>query len=1384
MQKFGEKYYVGLDMGTSSVGWAVTDENYRLRRAKGKDMWGAHLFDEASTSAETRSHRTARRRRQREQTRIGMLRELFAEEIAKVDAGFYLRLDESKYFLEDRSDENKQKFALFTGDFTDKDYYKKYPTIFHLRKDMIDNKEDAFDVRLLYLALSSMYKRRGNFLNASLDTDEESVTFSDAWNELVDTAELFDIHFEQTDADLVESALSEKGLSRTAICDKLCRDLGVQKSEKTKKELIALLCGCQRKVVNIYGSDVVDAEHKTLSIGFRESNYEEKSAGVYELIGDEYFALILAAKVVHDLGLLANIMKGREYISLARLDIYEKHKSDLRLLKNVFKRYDSKAYDNMFRVMESGNYSAYVGSVNSERCKMEGVGNGKGKVRRNEGKGRSIDDLYATIKKALAKFPADDSDVIRIKSEIDSEAFLPKQLTSANGVIPNQVYVQEMKKILANAEKHLPFLSQKDESGLSVSEKILSIFSFRIPYYVGPLGQEYVDKKGYNVWAERKEGGKVYPWNFEQKIDTKRSAEKFIERMVRHCTYLNGENCLPKSSLLYEKFMVLNELNNLKVNGEPISVETKQDIYEKLFMNGKKVKISQLEAYFRNNGLVEKEASGFLSGIDVETGFKASLATLGKFRGVFGDEIVKDSVSEMIEKIVFWITVYGDDKKFVREQIDEHYGDVLSDAQIKRIIGFKFADWGNLSREFLEMTETDDVESKSIIQNLWETNHNLMELLSEQYQYKNKVEQQVAISHKALSDWTIDDLDGMYLSNPVKRMVWRTMRILNEITEVSGHEPDRIYVEMPREDGERGRRTVSRKKQLSDLYASIKAEEKAWKSDIDSKEEGYFRSKKIYLYYKQLGRCMYSGERIDLDTLLHDNTAYDIDHIYPRHFIKDDSIENNLVLVKKQINSHKSDTYPLEITIRDKQHDFWKMLLDKHFITKEKYERLIRATEFTEEEKAAFISRQLVETRQGTKAITKILQAAFPNATVVFSKAGEVSDFRKKYDMIKVRSVNDLHHAKDAYLNIVVGNTYYVKFTANPLRFIKDAARNKNDNLYKYNMAKIFEYDVIRGNEQAWITTDSGNLTIQTVKKVMKKNSVLLTRRSHVTHGGLTRKDTVYSAQKAKNNPNAYQPMSSDSRLSDVTKYGGRSDIASMCYCLVRYKVSGKEVLSLEALPIALGNIESISDEQILAYLYQSLSAENAKKVVTDIQIKYRCIRLNSLVKIDGFYYYLGGKTGKQIYLKNGTPLILDYEDALYIKKLEKAMAIDDFDDEKEDDTDKRISPENNMRIYDMFIMKIRNVYRDKKTSILPLLENSREEMKQLGIKEQVSLLLQIVKWCSLDCVPCDTSLFSKGSPGAGKCKVSNKLIDCNEAILISQSCAGFYVTEVNLLSL
>ena len=83
---------------------------------------------------------------------------------------------------------------------------------------------------------------------------------------------------------------------------------------------------------------------------------------------------------------------------------------------------------------------------------------------------------------------------------------------------------------------------------------------------------------------------------------------------------------------------------------------------------------------------------------------------------------------------------------------------------------------------------------------------------------------------------------------------------------------------------------------------------------------------------------------------------------------------------------------------------------------KKKYERLTRVTPLTDSELSDFIARQLVETGQSTKAVAELFKVMYPSTEVVYVKASTVSDFRHQYEMLKCRSVNDLHHAKDAYL--------------------------------------------------------------------------------------------------------------------------------------------------------------------------------------------------------------------------------------------------------------------------------------------------------------------------------------------------------------------------------
>ena len=54
-----------------------------------------------------------------------------------------------------------------------------------------------------------------------------------------------------------------------------------------------------------------------------------------------------------------------------------------------------------------------------------------------------------------------------------------------------------------------------------------------------------------------------------------------------------------------------------------------------------------------------------------------------------------------------------------------------------------------------------------------------------------------------------------------------------------------------------------------------------WMKEIGDREEREFNSRKLYLYYTQMGKCMYTGDEIDVDALMQGNSNWDIDHIYP-----------------------------------------------------------------------------------------------------------------------------------------------------------------------------------------------------------------------------------------------------------------------------------------------------------------------------------------------------------------------------------------------------------------------------------------------------------------------------------------------------------------------
>ncbi len=287
-------YYLGLDMGTNSVGWAVTDQHYNLLKAKGKDLWGIREFIEADTSVERRTHRISRRRRQREQARIGLLNDYFHDAIIAIDPSFFQRLENSKYHLEDKDQNVRYKYNIFNDpDYTDADYYTQYPTIYHLRKELLENPK-PHDVRLVYLALLNMFKHRGHFLNSGISDGNNERSLKDAYiNFAISVSELTEDYFNQdVDYSTIEGILSSRDLNRTKKAEELSTVLGIDFKNKKYKEYLRAICGLKINAYTLFSDQLPDDTTK-IDLCVSDASFDEKSEELVSLIEKIYFRLSL-----------------------------------------------------------------------------------------------------------------------------------------------------------------------------------------------------------------------------------------------------------------------------------------------------------------------------------------------------------------------------------------------------------------------------------------------------------------------------------------------------------------------------------------------------------------------------------------------------------------------------------------------------------------------------------------------------------------------------------------------------------------------------------------------------------------------------------------------------------------------------------------------------------------------------------------------------------------------------------------------------------------------------------------------------------------------------------------------------------------------------------
>lgn len=1042
-----QNYSIGLDLGTGSVGWAVIDENGELCSFNKKAAWGSRIFPNANPASEARIHRGQRRRYERRRQRILLLQKLFSKEMNFVDPEFFIRLNQSRLQKDDRPEDGDYHWPLFnSADFTEKDYYKRFPTIYHLRKHLCESTEKE-DIRLIYLAFHNIVKHRGNFLyqdnpglNARNSNPAQAV--DSLCNVLADWCDRQDASCE-VDAEAFAEVLGNGAMGRKDKRGKLEKLIHAVSPDNAKYGGIVTKCVAGAVLgytVNFNQLFCAESEVSAFSLDKEDKVEEYLSSGACP---DDALPLFEALRSAYSAFVLSGILKDANggTISVCKVQEYDKYKNDLAVLKSLVKDYAPQAYKEFFGGEYFKDARRYNPAKSGAYTKYNLVHSAT-----------SYDDFKKAVKNLLGNTPAvSDARYTKMMQEFEEERFLRRLKTSDNGSIPYQLHLEEMREIIDKQVAYYPFLKEE-------KKKLESLVSFRIPYYVGPLTTKNApkDRLGKNrfAWAERKPGKeneKVYPWNWDEVIDKNKSAEIFIKRMVGKCTYLYDEDVLPKCSLLYEEFCVLNELNGAwyTIDGDNRFRFDRADrlgIVRDLFRK-RKVTYKQVEDWMRQQSHTHVHVSGGQG----EKGFESKLSSYIFFSKdiLHVDEIPEDDYP-MIEEIILWSTLF-EDRSIFREKLVAKYGNRFDAEQVKKICKKRFTGWGRLSKRFLTgikaHADAGDCSIMDVLRDGDPTNGHrsqsmvLMEILhDDNLRFQEIVDE---ANRRKVGDGLgllLEDLPG---SPALRRSVNQAVRIVDEIASIAKCAPANIYIEYTREDdmSKKGRRTKRRYDALVDAVKAFKQDgSELCDSDLlkDLKKTSpQDLDERLTLYFMQGGKSLYSGKPIDIRDL-HNTTRYQVDHIIPQSYIKDDSFENKALVLSEE-NQRKSDAMLIDESIRKSMANYWRALHDAKLIGDKKFNNLMRPS-ISDKQRKGFIARQLVETSQIVKFAALMLEAKYPSANIQPIKASLSSQLRDEAGYVKCRELNDYHHAHDALIACEMGrfiSTCHPEIFDEPIRYAK-----------------------------------------------------------------------------------------------------------------------------------------------------------------------------------------------------------------------------------------------------------------------------------------------------------------------------------------------------------
>ena len=612
---------------------------------------------------------------------------------------------------------------------------------------------------------------------------------------------------------------------------------------------------------------------------------------------------------------------------------------------------------------------------------------------------KDSDKLLEEMKKIENKYPC-----IIQKERLENFGFyrgthIIDETTYMN-IFKISMYEKELRQILKIQSS---FYKEIDEQFI---ENVVKIIKTKREYYIGPGNNK--NRTNYGVY---KTSGKT--------------EDNLFNELRGKCSIFSGkygmDSELRASSASYtvQYYNLLNDLCNIKYNGDKLTEKEKIEVIE--FIKGSKtsVKISQvLKKLYKYNPdyvtgyRIDKNDKEENHSFEIYRKIKKSFSESGLDVNLLSEKtlnICADILTLNTEKdgiIKHFNNKKNKEYEFIKD-IPSEYIEKLIEIRLKNTSLFK--NWSNFSYKLLdilipEMLKTGDEQ------------HTCLNRLSLKKYNTEK-------SSKINADLIVDEI-----YNPVvTRSIRQTIKILNQL--LKNYEFSNIVIEMPRDKNSQEQKDNIKKLQKYNEEIKTKALKYA---DTTEGELNFRRDKnilnKLILNYKQKGRCLYSGNAIDIKGMLSGEKYYEIDDIIPISISFDDS-QSNKVLVELVQNQSKGQKTPYNY-LNSSSKSNWNyntykayvlQLYKEKLINKKHKDNLLFEEDITKQQVVqGFINRNINDTRYASKVILNEFQVYFKNnnndTKIKVINGAMTNQFRKQLKLDKDRNLDFRHHAQDAMI--------------------------------------------------------------------------------------------------------------------------------------------------------------------------------------------------------------------------------------------------------------------------------------------------------------------------------------------------------------------------------